>query len=223
MLRARSIYSLHIFKKSSCSSSLILHFLVLFASLSAVMHTITLYAAAFIVLGWALYAFANAISRRNAKYNPRGLPGPALVPWVGRIHDLPIQYMWLKFKEWADTYGPIYRTKMLGANFIIVSDESIAEEILVKRAKLYSDRPQIRSLFDSKSTFGSMEYLPLMGKNRELRIALVGSPTNVRVRVLGPPKEVHTLLPNRSYQRPLPRYHGVRGEAMVEQPSQRSR
>ncbi|KAF2242368.1 cytochrome P450 [Trematosphaeria pertusa] len=130
------------------------------------MHTITLYAAAFIVLGWALYAFANAISRRNAKYNPRGLPGPALVPWVGRIHDLPIQYMWLKFKEWADTYGPIYRTKMLGANFIIVSDESIAEEILVKRAKLYSDRPQIRSLFDSKSTFGSMEYLPLMGKNQ---------------------------------------------------------
>ena len=73
--------------------------------------------------------------------------------------------MWLKFKEWADVYGPIYKTEMLGATFIVLSDEQIAEELLVKRAKIYSDRPVIRSLFDSKSTHGSMEYLPLMGKN----------------------------------------------------------
>lgn len=96
---------------------------------------------------------------------PKDFPGPYLLPYIGRIHDLPIQYMWVKFKEWADMYGPIYKTKMLGATFIIVSDEKIAEELLVKRAKTYSDRPVIRSLFDSKSTHGSMEYLPLMGKN----------------------------------------------------------
>lgn len=54
---------------------------------------------------------------------------------------------------------------MLGATFLIVSDERIAEELLVKRAKIYSDRPLIRSLFDAKSTDGSMEYLPLMGRN----------------------------------------------------------
>ncbi|KUJ21258.1 putative O-methylsterigmatocystin oxidoreductase [Mollisia scopiformis] len=74
--------------------------------------------------------------------------------------------MWLKFKEWADIYGPIYKTEMLGATFLVISDEKIAEELLVKRAKIYSDRPAIRSLFDSKSTHGSMEYLPLMGKNK---------------------------------------------------------
>lgn len=92
-------------------------------------------------------------------------PGPYLLPYIGRIHDLPINYMWLKFREWADIYGPIYKTEMLGATFLIISDEKIAEELLVKRAKIYSDRPVIRSLFDSKSTYGSMEYLPLMGKN----------------------------------------------------------
>jgi cytochrome P450 len=74
--------------------------------------------------------------------------------------------MWLKFKEWADIYGPIYRTQMLGDTFIIITDEKIAEDLLVKRAKIYSDRPQIRSLFDAKSTYGSMEYLPLMGHNQ---------------------------------------------------------
>jgi len=75
--------------------------------------------------------------------------------------------MWPKFNEWSDTYGLIYRTKMLGSNFIIVSDETIAEELLVKRAKIYSERPTIRSLFDSKSTYGSTEYPPPMGKNRK--------------------------------------------------------
>ncbi|PSN68798.1 cytochrome P450 [Corynespora cassiicola Philippines] len=129
------------------------------------MHSLTLTAIGFAIFGYALYSFSAAIAKRNVKYNPQGLPGPALIPWIGRIHDLPINFMWLKFKEWADIYGPIYRTKMLGANFIVISDESIAEDILVKKAKVYSDRPQIQSLFDSKSTHGSMEYLPLMGKN----------------------------------------------------------
>ncbi|KAL1879946.1 hypothetical protein VTK73DRAFT_6526 [Phialemonium thermophilum] len=74
---------------------------------------------------------------------------------------------WRKLKEWADQYGKdgFYRTEMMGARFIIVTDETVAEELLVRRAKLNSDRPAVTSLFDSKSDQGSMEYLPLMGKN----------------------------------------------------------
>ena len=118
------------------------------------MHPFTLYLLSVGAFVFVLLSSFKSVSKRNARSNPTGFPGPRLVPWIGRIHDLPIQYMWLKFKEWSDVYGPIYRTKMLGVNFIIVSDEAIAEEILVKRAKVYSDRPQIRSLFDSKSTYG---------------------------------------------------------------------
>ncbi|KAI1373056.1 cytochrome P450 [Hypoxylon crocopeplum] len=101
--------------------------------------------------------------------HPRKVPGPTLLPYIGRIHDLPIKYMWLKFKEWADQYSGtngFYLTEMLGARFLVVTDEKIAEELLVKRAKHNSDRPMVRSLFDSKSTHGSMEYLPLMGRNQ---------------------------------------------------------
>ena len=129
------------------------------------MHSITLLAAVIILLAFILLSLFNR--RTPAEVRNHVLPGPKLVPWIGRIHDLPIEYMWLKFKEWADVYGPIYKTEMLGAKFIIVSDEEIAEELLVKRAKINSDRPMVRSLFDSKSSNGSMEYLPLMGKNRE--------------------------------------------------------
>lgn len=127
------------------------------------MHSITLTAAVVFVIGWLVCTiYANRRSSHKASLQYPRMPGPRLVPFIGRIHDLPIQYMWMKFAEWANTFGPIYYTEMLGTKFIIVSDEEIAEELLVKRAKNNSDRPMMRSVTDSKSSEGGMEYLPLM-------------------------------------------------------------
>ncbi|KAK8066548.1 hypothetical protein PG997_013295 [Apiospora hydei] len=114
------------------------------------------------VIGLALVHFVRAFKEINS---PRYPPGPTQIPWIGRIHDLPIELMWLKFKEWADVHAVdgLYRTTMLGANFVIVTDEKVAEDLLVRRARTNSDRPVIRSLFNNKS---SMEYLPLMGRNK---------------------------------------------------------
>ncbi|KAK1828026.1 cytochrome P450 [Podospora conica] len=92
-------------------------------------------------------------------------PGPTQLPYLGRIHDLPIQYMWIKLKEWGDRYGGahgFYRTQMLNCKVLVITDEAVAEDLLVKRAKYNSDRPLIRSLFDNKNSY---KYLPLMGKN----------------------------------------------------------
>ncbi|KAI6346954.1 hypothetical protein MCOR25_010944 [Pyricularia grisea] len=77
-------------------------------------------------------------------------PGPKQYPIVGRIHDLPRFSLWLKFKEWADIHGPIYQTRAVDNTFIIISDEKIAEELLVKRGHIYSGRPQIRALIGHK-------------------------------------------------------------------------
>lgn len=130
------------------------------------MQPLTIVALGVALVGFTLLSLINKIKSKQAWSNKSTEPpGPALLPWIGRVHDLPIEKMWEKFYEWSNTYGPLYRTTMLGANFIIISDEKIAEDLLVKRAKTYSDRPQMKSLFDSKSTDGSMEYLPLMGKN----------------------------------------------------------
>lgn len=116
------------------------------------MQQFTLIVAAIALVGFALLSLFNFLQSRQAwKNKATEPPGPALIPWIGRIHDLPVEYMWTKFKEWGDVYGPLYRTQMLGDNFIIISDEKVAEDLLVKRAKIYSDRPQIRSLFDPKS------------------------------------------------------------------------
>ncbi|KAF2746386.1 cytochrome P450 [Sporormia fimetaria CBS 119925] len=126
------------------------------------MHPLTVYALGLVAIFFVVH---RAYRKERGRPRPTGFVGPRQYPWVGRIHDLPIQYMWLKLKEWADTYGPVYYTEMLGTDVLVVSDEALAEELLVRRANINSDRPQIRSLFDAKSTHGSMEYLPLMGRN----------------------------------------------------------
>lgn len=128
------------------------------------MHPLILAASALALIGFVVLSLLNRNKDKAA--HDHELPGPKLMPVIGRIHDLPVNYMWKKFQEWGEEFGPIYRTEMLGAKFIIITDESIAEDLLVRRAKINSDRPVMRSLFDSKSSEGSMEYLPLMGRNQ---------------------------------------------------------
>lgn len=78
-------------------------------------------------------------------------PGPKQYPIIGRIHDLPRFGLWLKFKEWADEFGPIYQTSMLGQKFVIISDEKLAQELLVKKGNSFAGRPQIRALINHKA------------------------------------------------------------------------
>lgn len=108
-------------------------------------------------------ALRQVLSWKNSSVSTkRTIPGPKQYPIVGRVHDLDRFSMWKKFKEWADEFGPIYRTSMMGQQFVIVSDEKIAHELLVKRGHIYSGRPQIRALFDHKN---SPAYLALMDRN----------------------------------------------------------
>jgi hypothetical protein len=117
------------------------------------------------VPGLLLSVLHKIISWTNSKKPEKpAFPGPKQYPIVGRIHDLPRFDMWLKFKEWADIHGPIYQTRAVDQTFVIISDEKIAEELLVKRGHIYSGRPQIRSLFNHKEGPG---YVALMDRHGE--------------------------------------------------------
>ncbi|KAI5927579.1 cytochrome P450 [Camillea tinctor] len=100
---------------------------------------------------------------KNGGKSTKNIPGPQQFPVVGRVHDLDRFCMWKKFKEWADIHGPIYRTSMMGQQFIIISDENIARELLVERGNIYAGRPQIRALFDHKTGPG---YVALMDRHQ---------------------------------------------------------
>lgn len=99
-----------------------------------------------------LSGWSSKASTHDAKgpKKPARFPGPKQYPIVGRVHDLPRFAMWLKLKEWADEFGPIYQTSMLGQKFVIISDEEMAQELLVKNGNNFAGRPQIRALIDHK-------------------------------------------------------------------------
>ena len=108
--------------------------------------------------------------RRKSLGSEAKFPGPKQYPIVGRIHDLPRFALWLKFKEWSDIHGPIYQTRAVNQTFVIISDEKIAEELLVKRGHIYSGRPQIRSLFNHKA---GPAYSALMDRHGKFRVLLL--------------------------------------------------
>lgn len=96
--------------------------------------------------GWSTKASVDGKTSKP----PAKFPGPKQYPVVGRVHDLPRFAMWLKLKEWADEFGPIYQTSMLGQKFVIISDEGMAQDLLIKDGNKFAGRPQIRALIDHK-------------------------------------------------------------------------
>ncbi|KAK3951817.1 cytochrome P450 2E1 [Pseudoneurospora amorphoporcata] len=100
--------------------------------------------------------------RKRLPAGVRPLPGPANLPFIGRVHDVPEKGSWLKFYEWSKVYGPIYQTKMFGVTHVWITSEKIAQDLLSRRANIYSDRPLIPNLPDNRT---SGDYLALLGRN----------------------------------------------------------
>ncbi|KAF5979386.1 cytochrome P450 monooxygenase [Fusarium bulbicola] len=119
------------------------------------------WSAAIIAIVWL--ARVLLVSSSNAKGGGKPLPGPpgmssALYsvlsfqepsltdhdaqgkPLVGNLFEIPQYHSWLKFKEWADTYGPIFRLNLAGRQHVVLSTEKIANDLLRERGSYYSSR-----------------------------------------------------------------------------------
>jgi hypothetical protein len=64
----------------------------------SLMHYLTHLALAAFVLLLGILRLYSLFKELN---DPRNVPGPTLFPFIGRVHDLPIKFMWLKFHEWG--------------------------------------------------------------------------------------------------------------------------
>lgn len=62
------------------------------------------------------------------------------IPYVGPVTKLPPKYAFRKFKPWGDEIGPIYQHKLFGEDHVWITDEVIANELLLKRASKYSSK-----------------------------------------------------------------------------------
>lgn len=105
------------------------------------------------------------------------------MPYIGPVKDIPSDRSWLQFSDWAKEFGPIYQVQIMGDTHIWISSERIASDLLSKRGAIYSDRPNIPNVADSKT---SGKYMALMGNNGKrfqfsnLIIILNRIPTNIR-------------------------------------------
>ncbi|KAL4936725.1 hypothetical protein BDV06DRAFT_233075 [Aspergillus oleicola] len=69
-------------------------------------------------------------------------PGPPPLPLIGNKLQLPSSKPWIRFREWSETYGPMYTVWLGRRPTIVISDPTIASELLEKRSAKYSTRPR---------------------------------------------------------------------------------
>lgn len=94
----------------------------------------------------AFLAFTIYSYRNSGPKPPQGArlpPGPTGKPLVGNLPDIPPKHSWLKFKEWSDQYGPLFRLNIAGREHYVASTEKVANELLRERGNIYSSREQL--------------------------------------------------------------------------------
>ncbi|KAA8642383.1 uncharacterized protein ATNIH1004_011327 [Aspergillus tanneri] len=69
------------------------------------------------------------------------LLGPNILSW-----PLPVNDIAETFQVWTRKYGPIVSVKIGGRDFIILGTREAAQDILEKRARIYSSRPPSKFL-----------------------------------------------------------------------------
>lgn len=99
---------------------------------------------------WPLYvwlalltAVPLAVLIYDAVIRLRMPPGPPPLPFIGNKLQIPQSKPWVKFQEWAQTYGPIYTIWIGRRPTLILSDPAVAAELLEVRSSKYSSRPRM--------------------------------------------------------------------------------
>ncbi|KAG1829844.1 cytochrome P450 [Suillus variegatus] len=93
-------------------------------------------------------------------------PGPVPLPLLGNVLSLDTKAAWLTYTEWAATYGDLFFVRLLGQEVVVINSQHIAEALLDKRSRIYSDRPYIATV----EPFGWSVALAFIGYGDEWRL-----------------------------------------------------
>src|SRR5277367_3315535 len=86
-----------------------------------------------------LYHFYPTGSSRTTTKDEKQLPSPKGYPIIGNVLDITSEHSWtwIKFVEWAEELGPIYKLNILSQTHVVISDDKIAHELLRERGSRY--------------------------------------------------------------------------------------
>ncbi|KAI0066875.1 cytochrome P450 [Artomyces pyxidatus] len=97
------------------------------------------------VLDLIILAFFLALLRDvNQRLRRRGLPyppGPAGLPFIGNLFNVPKEAPWATYADWAKTYGDVMSLKILGQVVVVVQSSKALKDLLDNKRGIYSDRP----------------------------------------------------------------------------------
>ncbi|KAG7089567.1 hypothetical protein E1B28_011237 [Marasmius oreades] len=79
-------------------------------------------------------------SHRRKRHYP---PGPKPRLFVGNLFDIPTIEPWKVYNDWRKFYGALIHLEIIGYHIVVVNSRTLADRMLEKRSKIYSDRPFI--------------------------------------------------------------------------------
>ncbi|KAK0469622.1 cytochrome P450 [Desarmillaria tabescens] len=97
----------------------------------------------------ALLVFGVLLLHRLTRLslNRRRLPpGPKGLPLIGNLWDVPVEYPWLTYTQWASTYGDVFYLDTPGSPTVVINSAQAAADLFEKRSGNYSDRPDFTML-----------------------------------------------------------------------------
>ncbi|KAG2114148.1 cytochrome P450 [Suillus discolor] len=93
-------------------------------------------------------------------------PGPVPLPLLGNVFSVNTKEPWLTYTEWAAVYGDLFFVRLLGQEIVVINSQHVAETLLHKRSRIYSDRPYIATL----EPFGWSDVFVFTGYGDEWRL-----------------------------------------------------
>ncbi|KAF9254958.1 cytochrome P450 [Marasmius fiardii PR-910] len=90
-----------------------------------------------------IFIFDARRRKRNKVFYP---PGPKPRFLTDNLLDVPATKPWKKYHDWGKVYGDIIHFKVLGQHTIVLNSRDLAERMLEKRSRVYSDRPTVPML-----------------------------------------------------------------------------
>jgi len=94
------------------------------------------------ILSAAVFFFGILPPIRRLLSQRRLPPGPKGWPIIGNVFDIPQQYKWVKYTEWAHKYGPLVHLNVGGLPILVLNTQRVAVDLLGKRGAIYSGRPR---------------------------------------------------------------------------------
>ncbi|KAG1733009.1 cytochrome P450 [Suillus paluster] len=73
-------------------------------------------------------------------------PGPMPLPLIGNILSLDAKEPWLTYTHWRAIYGNLVFVRILDQDAVVINSQHVAEALLEKRSRIYSDRPYLATV-----------------------------------------------------------------------------